>query len=73
MLLMIEEFAKRLRKALDKFLFTSCDQKQERASIGSICLSLMSFDLNDTEEISFVADLMSFDSELDSESEGQVA
>jgi hypothetical protein len=59
MQVMIEEFATRLRTALDNILFEEPQTKsQERASISSACLSVMS-DLDNTAENSWGADLFS--------------
>ena len=61
MLVMIEEFAKRLQKALDNLLFTEPQtESQEWVSIGSTCLSDMS-DLDNTMTNSWAADLYSED------------
>ena len=57
MQVMIKEFAKRLRAALDNLLFKQTES-QERVSIGSICLSDMS-DLDNMVPNSWAADLYS--------------
>lgn len=57
MQVMIKEFAKRLRAALDNLLFKQTES-QERVSIGSTCLSDIS-DLDNTVPNSWAADLYS--------------
>ena len=58
MQVMIEEFAKRLRKALDNLLLTELlTESQVQVSTGSICLTVMSFDLDNMEASSWTADL----------------
>ena len=58
MQVMIEEFAKRLRKALDNLLFIdSQTESQGQVSTGSTCLLVMSFDLDNMVAGSWAADL----------------
>jgi hypothetical protein len=68
MQVMIGEFAKRLRKALDNLLFKDPQpESQERVSTGSICLSIMSFDMENTVAGSWAGDFPEASEEVYSE------
>lgn len=58
MKVMINEFAERLRKALDNLLFRE-PRTEERLSSSSVCLSVMSFDLDTKEAGLWAADMYS--------------
>lgn len=63
---MVEEFGKRLREALDILLFEEPEtDSQERVSSSSICLSVMSFDLENQAAGSWAADLDLEENKLD--------